>query len=169
MFDLDFGKLVVIGIIALIVIGPKELPAVLRTVGQYVTKIRRMAAEFQGQFQEAMREAEMADMKKHMDEINQAAKGLTSSFDPMADIPTKTAENKPAEDKPAATPPAAVSEQPAAVEVAVPLPEPVGPPSAQNQSAQDLVLDSAPQPPAGSASTEASPGSDAPQAGGHPA
>jgi len=74
---------VVIGVIALIAIGPKELPSVLRTVGQYMAKIRRMAAEFQGQFQEAMREAEMADMKKHVDEISDAAKGLTSGFDPL--------------------------------------------------------------------------------------
>jgi sec-independent protein translocase protein TatB len=150
MFDLDFGKLVVIGIIALIVIGPKELPAVLRTVGQYMAKIRRMAAEFQGQVQEAMREAEMAEMKKHMDEINQAAKGLTSSFDPMADTSTKPVQDKTAEDKPAVAPPAAVPEQPPAVDVAVPLPEPVGPPSAQD-------LGMAPQPP------------DAPQARDHPA
>jgi len=60
MFDLGWGKLVVIALIALVVIGPKELPAVLRTVGQWMAKIRRMAAEFQGQFNEAMREAEMA-------------------------------------------------------------------------------------------------------------
>jgi sec-independent protein translocase protein TatB len=102
MFDLDFGKLVVIGIIALIAIGPKELPAVLRTVGQWMTKVRRMAAEFQGQFQEAMREAEMADMKKHMDEINDAAKGLTSSFDPMATGHNET--RSATEDKPSAPP-----------------------------------------------------------------
>ncbi len=103
MFELDLGKLVVIGIIALIAIGPKELPAVLRTVGQWMTKVRRMAAEFQGQFQEAMREAEMADMKKHMDEINDAAKGLTSSFDPMATGHSET--RSAAEDKPLAPPP----------------------------------------------------------------
>src|SRR5262252_5561142 len=63
MFELDWGKLVIIGIVALIAIGPKELPTVLRTLGQYMAKIRRMAAEFQGQFQEAMREAEMAELK----------------------------------------------------------------------------------------------------------
>src|SRR6185312_8170869 len=70
MFELDWGKLVVIGIVALIVIGPKELPTVLRTLGQWVTKIRRMASEFQGQFQEAMREAEIADLKKQVDTMS---------------------------------------------------------------------------------------------------
>ena len=68
MFDISWGKLVIIGVVALLVIGPKELPAVLRQLGQWMTKIRRMASEFQGQFQEAMREAEMADLKKQFDE-----------------------------------------------------------------------------------------------------
>ena len=58
MFDFDASKFVLIGIVALIFIGPKELPGVLRTVGQYMGKVRRMASEFQGQFTEAMREAE---------------------------------------------------------------------------------------------------------------
>ena len=85
MFDIGWSELVVIAVVALIAIGPKELPAVLRTVGQYMGKIRRMASEFQGQFQEAMREAEMADLKKHVDEMTDAAKGLTD-FDPLADV-----------------------------------------------------------------------------------
>ena len=83
MFDIGWGELVVIGIVALIAIGPKELPTVLRTLGQYMGKIRRMAADFQGQFQEAMREAEMADLKKHAEDIKSSVSGLTN-FDPMA-------------------------------------------------------------------------------------
>ena len=70
----DWNEIVLIGVVALIVIGPKELPAVLRAVGQWTTKIRRMAGEFQSQFQEAMREAEMADLKKQVDEVSHAAK-----------------------------------------------------------------------------------------------
>ena len=77
MFDIGWSELVVIAVVALIAIGPKELPAVLRTVGQYMGKIRRMASEFQGQFQEAMREAEMADLKKSVDEMTDAAKGFS--------------------------------------------------------------------------------------------
>jgi sec-independent protein translocase protein TatB len=72
-----------IGVVALIVIGPKELPAVLRTIGQWTTKIRCMAGEFQSQFQEAMREAEMADLKKQVDEVSHAAKVVSSDFDPL--------------------------------------------------------------------------------------
>jgi sec-independent protein translocase protein TatB len=86
MFDIGWSELVVIGIVALIAIGPKELPAVLRTVGTYMGKIRRMASEFQGQFQEAMREAEMADLKKQVDDMTDAAtKGFTD-FDPIGDV-----------------------------------------------------------------------------------
>jgi sec-independent protein translocase protein TatB len=54
-------------LVALVVIGPKELPGVLRTLGQWTGKLRRMASEFQAQFQEAMREAEMADLKKQVE------------------------------------------------------------------------------------------------------
>ena len=62
MFDFDAGKLIIIGVVALIVIGPKELPRVLRQLGQAYSKMRRMAADFQGQFMEAMREAELDDI-----------------------------------------------------------------------------------------------------------
>ena len=80
MFDIGWSEIVVIGVVALIVIGPKELPAVLRAIGQWTTKIRRMAGEFQSQFQEAMREAEMADLKKQVDDLGDAAKGVALRF-----------------------------------------------------------------------------------------
>ena len=84
MFDIGWGELVVIGIVALIAIGPKELPSVLRTLGQWMGKVRRMASEFQAQFQEAMREAEMADLKKQFDEASSAASNLTAGLgDPL--------------------------------------------------------------------------------------
>jgi len=76
MFDIGWSEFVVIAVVALIAIGPKELPGVLRMVGQWMGKARKMAAEFQGQFQEAMREAEMADLKKSFDEVKEAATGF---------------------------------------------------------------------------------------------
>jgi len=76
MFDIGWSELVVIAVVALIAIGPKELPGVLRMVGQWMGKARKMASEFQGQFQEAMREAEMADLKKSFDEVKEAATGI---------------------------------------------------------------------------------------------
>jgi sec-independent protein translocase protein TatB len=79
MFDIGWSELVVIAVVALIVIGPKELPGVLRMVGQWMGKARKMAGEFQGQFQEAMREAEMADLKKTFDEVKDTATGFASN------------------------------------------------------------------------------------------
>src|SRR3982074_2680957 len=76
MFDIGWSEFVVIAVVALIAIGPKELPGVLRMVGQWMGKARKMAAEFQGQFQEAMREAEMADLKKSFDEVKETATGF---------------------------------------------------------------------------------------------
>jgi sec-independent protein translocase protein TatB len=104
MFGISWYEYLVIAVVALIVIGPKELPAVLRAVGQWTAKVQRMAAEFRSQFQEAMREAEMADLKKEVDNIGEQAKGFTSQFsDPVnfedaAKWEPKTAEiNKTAE------------------------------------------------------------------------
>lgn len=85
MFDIGWSELLLIGIVALIAIGPKELPGALRTLGQWMAKVRRMAAEFQGQFQEAMREAEIDQLKKDMDEMAAKAKDYTQ-FDPLADV-----------------------------------------------------------------------------------
>jgi sec-independent protein translocase protein TatB len=78
MLDFSWSELILIGIVALVAIGPKELPGVLRTVGQWMGKARKMAAEFQSQFQEAMREAEMADLKKSFDEVREAASGFST-------------------------------------------------------------------------------------------
>src|SRR5205085_6596922 len=79
MFDIGWSELVVIAVVALIAIGPKELPGVLRMVGQWMGKARRMASEFQGQFNEAMREAEMADLKKTFDDVKDAAKDFSGN------------------------------------------------------------------------------------------
>ena len=85
MFDFDASKLLIIGVVALIVIGPKDLPRVLRQVGQMVTKLRRMAGEFQGQFMEAMKEADLQDLKNEVTKLKETA-SLDVSFNPVADI-----------------------------------------------------------------------------------
>ena len=101
MFDFDAGKLILVGIVALIVIGPKDLPRVLRQVGQAVSKMRRMASEFQGQFMDAMREADQAELKKEIlsiaDSAKEAVKG-TVDLDPTREIraEVETALNEPA-------------------------------------------------------------------------
>ena len=74
MFDFDAGKLIVIGIVALIVIGPKELPGMLRQLGQMMGKLRRMAGEFQGQFMDAMKEAEIDTLKEEAQKLTESVK-----------------------------------------------------------------------------------------------
>jgi sec-independent protein translocase protein TatB len=85
MFEIGWGELLIIGIVALIAIGPKELPTVFRTLGQWTNKLRRMASEFQNQFQEAMREAELAELKKQVDDMTSQAQSY-ASFDPVAEV-----------------------------------------------------------------------------------
>src|SRR6202046_2577225 len=87
MFDLDISKMIIVGIVALAVIPPKDLPRVMRTVGQTIGKMRRMASEFQGQFMEAMREvereADLDSVKKEFQAISDQAK-IDTSFDPVS-------------------------------------------------------------------------------------
>ncbi len=99
MFDFDAGKIIVIGVVALVVIGPKELPRVMRQVGQTVGKLRRMAGEFQAQFMEAMREAEMANVKEEMSKIAETAK-IDVAFDPVRHIRNEIGNSISGETKP---------------------------------------------------------------------
>jgi len=84
MFDISWTEFLLIGIVALIVIGPKELPGVMRTMGQWTRKLRGMASDFQHQFQEAMREAEMTDLKKQVDDMAHDIK----NYDPLQGVRT---------------------------------------------------------------------------------
>lgn len=87
MLDMSWGEVMVIGAVALIVIGPKDLPRALRTVGQMTGKLRRMAAEFQGQFNEAMREAELDDVKKQIQGMNDSVTSIQGkTFNPIQTI-----------------------------------------------------------------------------------
>jgi sec-independent protein translocase protein TatB len=134
MFDFDVGKLLLFGIVALAVIPPKDLPRVMRTVGQTVGKMRRMAAEFQNQFMDAMREADVESLKKEIEALNDAAK-VDVSFDPAtamrdelttavhgkAEIGSSTVEL--ASPKPEESAPAIVAETAESNPVATPEPE----------------------------------------------
>src|SRR3954470_22648068 len=85
MFDIGWSELLLIGVVALIAIGPKELPGALRTLGQWMGKVRRMAGEFQNQFHEAMREAELSELKKEVDEMASKAASY-AHYDPVSEI-----------------------------------------------------------------------------------
>jgi sec-independent protein translocase protein TatB len=106
MFDITSSKLFLLAIVALLVIGPKDFPVLLRTIGKYVGIIRGHAREFRAQFDEAMRETELAQLKKDMENIaheteaslnatgreveqtlNDAGRGVEASFEnPLAPV-----------------------------------------------------------------------------------
>jgi sec-independent protein translocase protein TatB len=175
MFDLGWGKIVIIAVIALVVIGPKELPAVLRTVGQWMGKIRRMAAEFQGQFQEAMREAEMADLKKSIDSITDATRGIgdplgtvtrniesafankpatTPAEPPTSATPSETTSSTLAAGEPVPTPttePSVAAEPPVTIEPPIPLEPATAPPIAEAAAPNEAVTPAPTPPPANDA------------------
>jgi sec-independent protein translocase protein TatB len=140
MFDLSWSELLLIGIVALIFIGPKELPGVLRTLGQWMSKVRRMAGDFQNQFHDAMREAELADIKKEVDEMAAHAANY-SNFDPLADVrkemetARRDVEGTMA-DKPAAASPAAGEGVAAPAETVPPAPAAVAEPPVAGEPAK---------------------------------
>ncbi|WP_349367553.1 Sec-independent protein translocase protein TatB [Salinarimonas sp.] len=99
MFDLSWGEMMLVGAVALIVIGPKDLPRTLRAVGQAVGKIKRMASEFQGQFNQAMREAELDSVRKEVEGINRAAQAGLNPAKAARDEIKRSVEGKPGEKK----------------------------------------------------------------------
>jgi sec-independent protein translocase protein TatB len=96
MFDIGWSELFVIGVIALIVIGPKDMPAAMRAVARIVGKLRGLSREFQSGMADMMREAELDELKRKMDEAGRAdparfvkdhvdpSGSLTADFDPRA-------------------------------------------------------------------------------------
>ena len=93
MFDLGWTELLLIGIVALIVVGPKDLPVLFRNVGRWVGKARGMAREFSRAMNDAADEAGVNDVAKGlkaatnpvstaMDGVKSAARDMTSSLDP---------------------------------------------------------------------------------------
>ncbi len=78
MLDIGWTELLLIAVVAIVVIGPKDLPRAMRLVGRWTGKMKRMAREFQNQFNEALREAELDTVKKDVEAIGK--------IDPMADV-----------------------------------------------------------------------------------
>lgn len=141
MFDIGASELLVVGVVALVVIGPKELPGVLRTVGKTIGNIRKMAGEFQSQFSEAMREAEMEEARKKVSEIGDSVKSaLDADTPPPATSATPPSEAEinaatVAEINPPLPEPATVSHEAIAAELSAPGTEPSSPaPVASNES-----------------------------------
>ena len=76
MFDIGWSELLVILVVAIVVVGPKELPKLMGTFGHYAGKLRRAAADFQHQFNEAMRDTEIAEVTKAIESVRTQAASL---------------------------------------------------------------------------------------------
>jgi sec-independent protein translocase protein TatB len=71
MFDIGWSELLVIAVVAIIVVGPKDLPRLMRTFGHYAGKLRRAAADFQRQFEEAVRDTEIDEVRKAVQDFRE--------------------------------------------------------------------------------------------------
>ncbi|MCO5065611.1 MAG: Sec-independent protein translocase protein TatB [Rhizobiaceae bacterium] len=69
MLEVGWTEMLVIAVVLIVVVGPKDLPGMLRTFGRTTTKLRKMAGDFQRQFNEALEEAELDDVKKSVDAL----------------------------------------------------------------------------------------------------
>ncbi len=131
MFDITSSKLLILAIVALIVVGPKDLPILLRTVGKYLGVVRRHAAEFRAQFDEALREAELQDLKKEFEGVGREVRSTLEQGGAALDEHVMTARSdvsRALEDKPRE--PEIVAEAVDAAKPALPLrdkPEPEAP------------------------------------------
>ena len=88
MFDLGWSELFIIALVALIVVGPKELPRVLRTVSQALAKVKGLAREFQSGLDEMAREAELTDLKRQVENVSRGSldKALEDTVDPTGEV-----------------------------------------------------------------------------------
>jgi sec-independent protein translocase protein TatB len=95
MFDFAWSEIVLIGAVALIAIGPKDMPAAIRTVSKMVKKARRMAAEFQTHVDEMVREADLGDVKKAFNDIRNLdlSSAIEKHVDPDRSIRNTFADN----------------------------------------------------------------------------
>ncbi|MGL5113732.1 MAG: Sec-independent protein translocase protein TatB [Beijerinckiaceae bacterium] len=143
MFDIGGGELLVIGVVALLVVKPKDLPGMFRTVGNAMGKVRRMAGEFRWQFDEAMREAEIDQAKKAFTDVNDLAQSAKPSFNPLDTIRSEIQSVK---DEIRAGKPTAAPDVPIPADV-LPDPMPLTPPAPIASTVAEIpVAESAPEP-----------------------
>lgn len=134
MLEVGWSELLVIAIVMIVVVGPKDLPKMLRTFATFVKKARGMAHDFQSQFTDAMRDAEMDELRKTLADVRSLSpkNALKEAFDPIRkageDIRRDIETAKPNSNTIAAATPAA---QPVSTPDPIAMPEPVSAPLPQ--------------------------------------
>jgi sec-independent protein translocase protein TatB len=89
MFDIGWTEILIIAVVAIIVVGPKDLPRMLRSLGRYAGQLRRTAGEFRSQFDEAIRESELDELRSTLSDvsdlnpINQIRDSMNESMTPL--------------------------------------------------------------------------------------
>lgn len=85
MFDFGWTELLVIAVVAIVVVGPRELPGMLRNFGKFASQLRSMASDFQRQFNDALKEAELDDVKKSIEDVRKInpVNQLKDSLNPL--------------------------------------------------------------------------------------
>jgi sec-independent protein translocase protein TatB len=162
MFDLSWGEMGIIAVVALVVLGPKELPNALRTMSMLMKNARKLAGEFQSGVNEIIREADLEDARKKLQEVqslnkNQIKNVIEKAVDPTGEMksalnevdptgPART-ETKAVEAKPAETP-AIESGEDDAVEIAAakPVSAPPADPKIAAPASSDPDVTPSPEP-----------------------
>uniref|UniRef100_UPI0013152E20 Sec-independent protein translocase protein TatB n=1 Tax=Elioraea rosea TaxID=2492390 RepID=UPI0013152E20 len=143
MFDFAWSEIALILLVALVVIGPKELPNAVRGLAEFIRKARRMAGEFQVHVDEMMRETKLDEVKRQIDEVRTGVyemkrdverqideNGIRDAFkDPFAETSSSTGTAAPASPTPAPETPPVPPPAPVAAPVPPPPAAPKGPPA----------------------------------------
>ncbi|HWG78475.1 MAG TPA: Sec-independent protein translocase protein TatB [Stellaceae bacterium] len=121
MFDFSWSELALIGVVALVVIGPKDLPRVMRTVGLWVGKARTIAREFQSSLDQMIRESELEEMRKSVEQASNVnlAREIERTIDPAGELQKSL--------DPPSSPAAATTSEPSSPAIAAPAPSAPGP------------------------------------------
>lgn len=141
MLDIGWTEIAVIVVVALIVIGPKDLPVALRTVAAWIRKARMLTREFQGHIDEMIREADLEDVRKKAVELKNlnVAKQVENTIDPTGSLRTafEVDPTKPSEPAPTAVAAPVAEPAPTAAAASAPIPAthaPAGPAETEKRS-----------------------------------